>query len=78
MFLDKAKKAEIKIYMDGRGWYLNTIFIERLVCTLKKEADCLHAIFTGFQAKRISDDSMDFENVERPHTAGDRRTPDTA
>jgi putative transposase len=71
-------KAEIKISMDGRGRYLDNIFIERLWRSLKQEAVYLHEITDGFQAKRIIDNWIAFYNHERPHTALDKRTPDTA
>ena len=48
-------KADIKISMDGRGRYLNNIFIERLWLSLKQEAVYLHEITDGFQTKRIID-----------------------
>ena len=71
-------KADIKISMDGRGRYLDNIFIERLWRSLKQEAVYLHEITDGFQAKRIIDNWIGFYNSERPHTALDKRTPDTA
>ena len=64
--------------MDGRGRYLDNIFIERLWRSLKQEAVYLHEITDGFQAKRIIHDWIDFYNTERPHTALDKRTPDDA
>jgi len=71
-------KADIKISMDGRGRYLDNIFIERLWRSLKQEAVYLHEITDGFQAKRIIDNWIGFYNSERPHTALDKRTPDIA
>ena len=70
--------ADIKISMDGRGQYLDNIFIERLWRSLKQEAVYLHEITDGFQAKRIIDNWIEFYNSERPHTALDKRTPDIA
>lgn len=64
--------------MDGRGRYLDNIFIERLWRSLKQEAVYLHEITNGFQAKRIIDNWIGFYNTERPHTALDKRTPDAA
>ena len=64
--------------MDGRGRYLDNIFIERLWRSLKQEAVYLHEITDGFQAKRIIDTWIGFYNSERPHTALDKRTPDIA
>jgi putative transposase len=71
-------EAKIKISMDGRGRYLDNIFIERLWRSLKQEAVYLHEITDGFQTKRIIDDWIGFYNSERPHTALDKRTPDIA
>ena len=70
--------ADIKISMDGRGRYLDNIFIERLWRSLKQEAVYLHEITDGFQAKQIIDNWIGFYNLERPHTALDKRTPDIA
>ena len=64
--------------MDGRGRYLDNIFIERLWRSLKQAAVYLHEITDGFQAKRIIDNWIGFYNSERPHTALDKRTPDAA
>ena len=71
-------KADIKISMDGRGRYLDNIFIERLWRSLKQEAVYLHEITDGFHAKRIIDNWIGSYNSERPHTALDKRTPDIA
>ena len=71
-------KAEIKISMDGRGRYLDNIFIERLWRSLKQEAVYLNEITNGFDAKRIIKEWISFYNTERPHTALDKRTPDQA
>ena len=71
-------EAEVKISMDGRGRYLDNIFIERLWRSLKQEAVYLHELKDGFQAKRVIKDWISFYNSERPHTALDKRTPDNA
>ena len=71
-------EAKIKISMDGRGRYLDNIFIERLWRSIKQEAVYLHKITDGFQAKRIIDTWIRFYNLERPHTALDKRTPESA
>lgn len=71
-------EAEVKISMDGRGRYLDNIFIERLWRSLKQEAVYLHELQDGFQAKRVIKDWIRFYNSERPHTALDKRTPDNA
>ena len=64
--------------MDGRGRYLDNIFIERLWRSLKQEAVYLHEIIDVFQAKQIIDNWIGFYNSERPHTALDKCAPNTA
>ena len=71
-------KADVKISMDGRGRYLDNIFIERLWRSLKQEAVYLHELQDGFQAKRVIKEWINFYNIERPHTALDKRSPDDA
>jgi putative transposase len=71
-------EADVKISMDGRGRYLDNIFIERLWRSLKQEAVYLHELQDGFQAKRVIKDWIGFYNSERPHTALDKRSPDDA
>ncbi|MDE4147191.1 IS3 family transposase [Phaeobacter gallaeciensis] len=70
--------AGVRISMDGRGRYLDNIFIERLWRSLKQEAIYLEEISDGFQARRVIKDWMTFYNTERPHSALDRQTPDDA
>lgn len=48
--------------MDGRGRYLDNIFIERLWRSLKQEAVYLHELQDGFQAKRVIKDWISFYN----------------
>ena len=71
-------EANVKISMDGRGRYLDNIFIERLWRSLKQEAVYLHELQDGFQAKRVIKEWITFYNTERPHTALDKRSPDDA
>lgn len=68
----------IRISMDGRGRYLDNIFIERLWRSLKQEAIYLEEILEGFQTRRVVKNWMTFYNTERPHSSLDRRTPDDA
>jgi putative transposase len=71
-------EADVKNSMDGRGRYLDNIFIERLWRSLKQEAAYLHELQEGFQAKRVIRDWISFYNFEWPHTAFDKRSPDDA
>ena len=70
--------AKIKISMDGRGRYLDNIFIERLWRSLKQEAIYLHELYDGFKTKRVIDNWIEFYNKDRPHTALEKRTPNEA
>lgn len=70
--------AKVKISMDGRGRYLDNIFIERLWRSLKQEAVYLHELTDGFVAKRVIREWITFYNTDRPHTALEKRTPDEA
>jgi len=71
-------EADVKISMDGRGRYLDNIFIERLWRSLKQEAVYLHELTDGFVAERVIDEWITFYNTDRPHTALEKRTPDEA
>ena len=61
--------------MDGRGRYLDNIFIERLWRSLKYEAVYLHELTDGFVAERVIGEWLDFYNTERPHSSLDGKTP---
>jgi len=64
--------------IDGRGRYLDNIFIERLWRSLKQEVVYLHELTDGFVAKRVIDEWLTFYNSDCPHTALEKRTPDEA
>lgn len=71
-------KAGVRVSMDGRGRYLDNIFIERLWRSLKYEAVYLQDIADGFAAQRVIDEWMHFYNHQRPHSALGKATPDEA
>jgi putative transposase len=74
-FTGVLKDAGVAISMDGRGRYMDNIFIERLWRSLKYEAVYLHELTDGFKAERVIRDWMNFYNTERPHSALAGRTP---
>ncbi len=74
-FTGVLKDAEITISMDGRGRYMDNIFIERLWRSLKYEAVYLHELTDGFRAERVIGEWIAFYNTERPHSALAGRTP---
>ena len=69
------KAAGVQISMDGRGRYMDNIFIERLWRSLKQEAVYLHELNDGFTARRVIRDWIKFYNHDRPHRAHDGKTP---
>ncbi len=74
-FTDVLKEAGVAISMDGRGRYMDNIFIERLWRSLKYEAVYLHELTDGFVAGRVIGDWLDFYNTERPHSSHAGQTP---
>jgi putative transposase len=74
-FTGVLSAAGVKISMDGRGRYLDNIFIERLWRSLKYEAVYLHELSDGFTAERVIADWIGFYNTIRPHSVFDGRTP---
>ena len=67
--------AGVQVSMDGRGRYMDNIFIERLWRSLKYEAVYLHELTDGFKAERVISEWIDFYNTERPHSSLDGQTP---
>ena len=68
----------IQISMDGKGRYLDNIFVERLWRSLKYEEVYLKAYQNGTEARNGIGAYLDFYNQERPHQALGYRTPDLA
>ena len=65
----------IRVSMDGKGRYLDNIFVERLWRSVKYEEVYLKAYRNGSEARRGIDAYLDFYNRERPHQSLDYRTP---
>lgn len=75
VWTDTLKRVGIRISMDGKGRFIDNIFIERLWRSLKYECVYLHAWETGSQAKAGVGAWMNFYNHRRPHTAHGGRPP---
>jgi putative transposase len=60
---------DIRISMDGRGRWLDNVFIERLWRSLKYECVYLHAFETGSEARTGIGRWIDFYNHLRPHSS---------
>ena len=74
-FTGILKREGIQISMDGKGRYLDNLFIERLWRTVKYEEVYLKAYASGREAKAALGAYFDFYNTERPHQALGYRTP---
>ena len=77
-FTGALADAGIRISMDGRGRWMDNVFIERLWRSLKYECVFLNAFETGAEARTGIGRWIDFYNQRRPHSALGDRTPDEA
>jgi Integrase core domain len=68
----------IRISMDGRGRWMDNVFIERLWRSLKYECVYIHAFEIGSELRAGLVKWIGFYNAARPHGALDGRTPDDA
>ena len=74
-FTSVLKEHKIKISMDGKGRWMDNVFIERLWRSLKYEEVYLRAYDTVQEAKERISDWLTFYNEERRHTSLGRLTP---
>lgn len=75
-FTTTLKDAGIRISMDGRGRWMDNVFIERLWRSLKYECVFLNAFETGSDARSGIGAWIDYYNHRRPHSSFGGRTPD--
>lgn len=75
-FTDVLLDAKVRISMDGKGRWMNDVFIERLWRSLKYECIYLRAFETGSELRAGLRGWIDDDNVHRPHSALGGRTPD--
>jgi putative transposase len=66
---DRLRQAGVRISMDGKGRFLDNIFIERLWRSLKYECVYLHAWETGSEARAGLRTWFDFYNVSSQRTS---------
>jgi putative transposase len=72
------KEAGVKISMDGKGRWMDNVFIERLWRSLKYECVYLLAFESGADARNRIGAWMKFYGAQRPHSALAGLTPDEA
>jgi putative transposase len=77
-FTGVLRDAGIRISMDGRGRWMDNVFIERLWRSLKYESVYLHAFDTASELRAGLLHWISYYNVRRPHSALAGRTPDEA
>ena len=68
--------ARVQISMDGKGRWIDNVFIERLWRSVKYENIYLHAYHNGNELRKGLREYFEFYNEERSHQALDYRTPD--
>ena len=75
-FTDVLKAAGVRISMDGKGRWMDNVFIERLWRSLKYECVYLSEFTTGSKARTGIGGWRDFYNRCRPHSSLNGRTPE--
>jgi putative transposase len=76
-FTDILRDNNITISMDGKGRWVDNVFVERLWRTVKYEDIYLKAYETPAELSYGLDQFFRFYNTRRRHTALGRKTPDT-
>jgi putative transposase len=74
-FTGRLEAAAVRISMDGRGRWLDNVFIERLWRSLKYEEVYLKVYADGREARACISAWITFYNGRRPHQALGNRTP---
>ena len=74
-FVDELVRRDVRISMDGKGRFLDNIFIERLWRSLKYEEVFIKAYASVSEARCGIGGWLVFYNDERPHQALGYRTP---
>ena len=77
-FTQTLNDAGVQISMDGKGRWMDNVFIERLWRSLTYACVSLHDFEGGSAARASIGRGIDFYTAERPHASLDDRTPDEA
>jgi putative transposase len=77
-FTGLLSEASVRISMDGRGRWMDNVFIERLWRSLKYECVYLHSFETGSELRVGLARWIGYYNADWPHSALAGRTPDEA
>lgn len=74
-FTDKLKASSIEISMDGKGCWVDNVFIERLWRSLKYECIYLQEFDNVEQLRLAINSWINFYNSIRPHSVFNGKTP---
>ncbi len=74
-FTNVLKNNDIRISMDGKGRFMDNIFIERLWRSLKYEEIYLKEYSTIKELSQELKTYFEFYNFDRPHQSLNKRTP---
>ena len=77
-FTQVLKNHDVKISMDGKGRWVDNVFVERLWKSVKYEHVYLHAYDNVSDARQQLASYFEFYNTRRPHSSLGGQTPDTA
>ena len=75
-FVDLLRHHGMQQSMDGKGRWVDNVFVERLWKSVKYEEVYLHAYDSVAQAKHALQRYFSFYNQRRPHSSLDGKTPD--
>ena len=75
-FVGLLQQHGIRVSMDGKGRWVDNVFVERLWKSVKYEEVYLHAYESIAHARQRLGRYFEFYNQRRPHTALDGKTPD--
>ncbi len=75
-WIDPLTGAQVQISMDGKGRWIDNVFIERLWRSVKYENIYLHAYQNGTDLSKGLREYFEFYSAERVHQALGYQTPD--
>ncbi|UWQ16078.1 IS3 family transposase (plasmid) [Aliiroseovarius sp. M344] len=78
VWTDRLRRSSVRISMDGKGRFLDNIFVERLRRSLKYECVYLNAFETGSEMRAGISKWLTYYNSERPHSTHGILTPNEA
>lgn len=74
-WIDALKGNNIEISMDGKGRWIDNIYIERFWRTVKQEEVYINPPSNIAQLRQGIDNFINFYNYQRPHQSLDYKTP---